>query len=74
MSQSTFAASANVILYENAEPVFIDSNLDNWTVDVEACELAIKKYKPKVLNVLIYMVIAVIMIQYLIYVTSGVFY
>ena len=27
----TFAATANAILYENAKPVFIDVNKENWT-------------------------------------------
>ena len=45
----TFAASANVILYEMATPVFIDVNKETWTIDVELLELAIKKYKPKAL-------------------------
>jgi pyridoxal phosphate-dependent aminotransferase EpsN len=45
----TFAASANVILYQNATPVFIDVNLETWTIDVISLEKAIKKYKPKAL-------------------------
>ncbi|MBF12714.1 MAG: pyridoxal phosphate-dependent aminotransferase [Flavobacteriaceae bacterium] len=43
----TFAASANVILYENATPVFVDVDPRYWTVDLNALEYAIKKYKPK---------------------------
>ena len=45
----TFAASANVILYENATPVFIDVNVDTWTVDISLIEDAMRKYKPKAL-------------------------
>ena len=45
----TFAASANVILYQNATPVFIDVNVETWTIDLIALEKAIKKYKPKAL-------------------------
>tara|TARA_B100002052_G_C15880129_1_gene598827 strand:+ start:658 stop:1782 length:1125 start_codon:yes stop_codon:yes gene_type:complete len=45
----TFAASANVILYENATPVFVDVDPRYWTVDLNALEHAIKKYKPKAL-------------------------
>ena len=45
----TFAASANVILYENALPVFIDSENNSWTIDPTLLEFAIKKYKPKAL-------------------------
>ncbi len=43
----TFSASANVILYEKAEPIFVDSNPKTWVVDIQALEKAIKKYKPK---------------------------
>ena len=45
----TFAASANVILYEKAQPVFIDSNPLTWVMDVNACEKAMQLYKPKAL-------------------------
>lgn len=45
----TFAATANVILYEKAQPVFIDSNPITWVMDVTACEKAMQKYKPKAL-------------------------
>lgn len=45
----TFAATANVILYEKAQPVFIDSNPITWVMDVAACEKAMQKYKPKAL-------------------------
>ena len=45
----TFAASANVILYENATPVFVDIDPKDWTVDLSLLEHAIKKYDPKVL-------------------------
>ena len=37
----TFAASANVILYENATPVFVDVDPRYWTVDLNALECAI---------------------------------
>ena len=30
----TFAASANVILYQNATPVFVDVNIKTWTIDL----------------------------------------
>ena len=45
----TFAASANVILYENAVPVFIDVSPETWTLNLSALEIAFKKYKPKAL-------------------------
>ena len=43
----TFAASANVILYQNATPVFLDVDEETWTIDLFALEKAIKKHKPK---------------------------
>tara|TARA_Y100001970_G_C14249835_1_gene870988 strand:+ start:2775 stop:3896 length:1122 start_codon:yes stop_codon:yes gene_type:complete len=45
----TFSASANVILYQNASPVFVDIDLDNWTIDVNLLEKAIHEYNPKAL-------------------------
>ncbi|MBC8485940.1 MAG: DegT/DnrJ/EryC1/StrS family aminotransferase, partial [Bacteroidetes bacterium] len=45
----TFAASANVILYENATPVFIDVSPETWTLDLFVLEVALKTYKPKAL-------------------------
>jgi len=45
----TFAATSNVILYEGARPVFIDSCPKSWTIDMGLLEKAIKKYKPKAL-------------------------
>lgn len=45
----TFAASANVILYENAIPVFVDVDPNNWTIDISCLEHAMKKYHPKAL-------------------------
>ena len=43
----TFAASANVIMYEKAQPIFVDSDQYTWVVDLNALEKAIKKYNPK---------------------------
>lgn len=40
----TFSATANPILYEKAEPVFIDSEPDTWNMDPKALELAFAKY------------------------------
>jgi len=45
----TFAASANVILYENAVPAFIDVLQGTWTLDLAALEIGFKTYKPKAL-------------------------
>lgn len=52
----TFAASANPILYQGAEPVFVDSEFETWNMDPELLEKAIwdriqKKAKPKAIIV-----------------------
>lgn len=44
-SSLTFAASCNPIIYENAVPVFIDSDMDTWNMSPLALEKAFKKYK-----------------------------
>lgn len=43
-SSLTFAATANPIIYEKAEPVFIDSEYDTWNIDPEALERAFHLY------------------------------
>lgn len=55
-SSFTFVASANPILYQNAIPVFIDSEPDTWNMSPEALERALKVYseqgkKPKAIIV-----------------------
>ncbi len=40
----TFSASANPIIYQNAIPVFIDSDYKTWNMDPNALEEAFKKY------------------------------
>ena len=45
----TFAASANVILYEKAVPIFIDVDPRTWTIDINALEIALDKHRPKAL-------------------------
>ncbi|NLM60508.1 MAG: aminotransferase class I/II-fold pyridoxal phosphate-dependent enzyme [Clostridiales bacterium] len=40
----TFAATANPIVYQNATPVFIDSDFETWNMDPEALEAAFDKY------------------------------
>lgn len=40
----TFSATANPIIYEKAEPVFIDSETDTWNMDPRALQLAFEKY------------------------------
>jgi len=49
----TFAATANPIIYQNATPVFIDSNHETWNMDPDALETALKKYMNKVKAVLV---------------------
>lgn len=41
----TFAASANPIIYQNAIPVFIDSDYETWNMSPVALERALKKYE-----------------------------
>lgn len=38
----TFSASANPILYQNACPIFVDSENDTWNICPESLEIAIK--------------------------------
>lgn len=40
----TFSATCNPIVYENATPVFIDSEKDTWNMDPKALERAFEKY------------------------------
>ena len=48
VSDLTFSATVNPIIYENAKPVFIDSEKDTWNMDPRALEKAFDKYpKPK---------------------------
>ena len=47
VSDLTFSASVNPIIYENAIPVFIDSEPTTWNMSPLALENALKKYKPK---------------------------
>ncbi|MDK6856402.1 MULTISPECIES: DegT/DnrJ/EryC1/StrS family aminotransferase [unclassified Aerococcus] len=43
----TFSASANPIVYEGGQPVFIDSEPGTWNMDPKRLEEAFTKYKPK---------------------------
>jgi dTDP-4-amino-4,6-dideoxygalactose transaminase len=45
-SSFTFTASANAILYQNAEPVFVDSD-ESWTIDPNRLEDALKSLDAK---------------------------
>jgi len=49
----TFSATANPIIYQNAIPVFIDSDYETWNMDPEALEMAFKKYGDRVKAVLV---------------------
>ena len=49
-SDLTFIASTNPIIYEGAEPVFIDCEYQSWNMDPEALEKAFEKY-PEVKHV-----------------------
>ena len=48
----TFSATANPIIYEKADPVFIDSDKETWNMDPKALEAAFDKY-PNVKAVLV---------------------
>lgn len=43
-SDMTFAATVNPVVYEKAEPVFIDEERDTWNMDPEALKKAFEKY------------------------------
>ncbi|OWZ83259.1 DegT/DnrJ/EryC1/StrS family aminotransferase [Natranaerobius trueperi] len=43
----TFAASVNPVIYQNATPVFIDSDYKTWNMFPEVLEEAFEKYTPK---------------------------
>ena len=43
-SSLTFSATANPIIYQNATPVFIDSEKKTWNMDPKALEKAFEKY------------------------------
>lgn len=44
VSDLTFSASVNPIIYQNATPIFIDSETDTWNMDPKALEKAFEKY------------------------------
>ena len=49
----TFSATANPIIYQNATPVFIDSDYETWNMDPKSLEAAFEKYGDKVKAVLV---------------------
>ncbi|OCA84923.1 DegT/DnrJ/EryC1/StrS family aminotransferase [Bacillus sp. FJAT-27986] len=48
----TFSATANPIIYQNANPVFIDSDFETWNMSPKALEEAFEKY-PEVKAVIV---------------------
>ncbi|MBE6570778.1 MAG: aminotransferase class I/II-fold pyridoxal phosphate-dependent enzyme [Ruminococcaceae bacterium] len=51
-SDMTFAATVNPVVYEKAEPVFIDTEYDSWNMDPECLEKAFREY-PEVKTVVV---------------------
>lgn len=49
----TFAATVNPVVYENAIPVFIDSDMETWNMSPNALERGLKKYGNRVKAVII---------------------
>lgn len=49
----TFSATANPIIYQNAIPVFVDSDYETWNMCPKALEEALEKYRDKVKAVLV---------------------
>lgn len=47
VSDLTFSASVNPIIYEHATPVFIDSEYATWNMSPKALRKAFEKYTPK---------------------------
>lgn len=43
-SDLTFSATVNPLLYEGAQPVFIDSEFETWNMDPDALERAFERY------------------------------
>lgn len=46
-SDLTFVASCNPIIYQNATPVFVDSEPESWNMSTGALEKAFQQYTPK---------------------------
>lgn len=49
----TFSATANPIIYQNATPVFIDSDYETWNMDPKTLQVAFDMYGDKVKAVLV---------------------
>ena len=55
VSDLTFSASVNPIIYENATPVFIDSEYETWNMCPKALEKAFEKYPNPKAVILVYL-------------------
>lgn len=55
VSSLTFSASCNPIVYENATPVFIDSEPDTWNMSPEALKKAYEKYPKPAAVILVHL-------------------
>lgn len=55
VSSLTFSATCNPIVYENATPVFIDSEPDTWNMSPEALRKAYEKYPNPAAVVLVHL-------------------
>lgn len=49
VSSFTFIGSVSPIIYQNAEPIFVDSDEKSWNIDPNLLEICCKKHKPKAL-------------------------
>ena len=54
-SDMTFAATVNPVLYEKAEPIFIDSEYETWNMDPAALERAFSLYPEVKVVVLVHL-------------------
>lgn len=52
-SALTFAASCNPIIYEKAQPIFIDSEPNSWNMSSQALEKAFNTYKGQIKAVIV---------------------
>ena len=51
----TFAATVNPVVYEKANPIFIDTEYDTWNTDPTALEKAFEKYPDTRIVVLVHL-------------------
>lgn len=54
-SDMTFAATVNPVVYEKAEPIFIDTEYDTWNMDPKALEKAFELYPDVKVVVLVHL-------------------